>query len=58
MNYLTVNIFFALQNLKYRFLQESMKEEVVDDTVLKVCNNAGALIINEPKIYNVYYSFF
>ena len=45
MNNLTVNIFFALQNLKYRFLQESMKQEVADDTVLKVCNNAGTFII-------------
>ena len=57
MNHLTVNIFFALQNLKYRFLQESIKQEVVDDTVLKVCHNAGTFIINEPKIYNVYYFF-
>ena len=45
MNHLTVNIFFALQNLKYRFLQESMKQVVVDDTVLKVCNNAGTFNI-------------
>ena len=36
MNHHTVNIFFALQNLKDGFLQESMKQEVVDDTVLKV----------------------
>ena len=57
MNHHTVNMFFALQNQKYRFLQESMKQEVVDDTVLKVCHNAGTFIINEPKIYNVYYFF-
>ena len=49
MNHHTVNIFFALQNLKYRFFQESTKQEVVDDTVLKVCNNAGYFIINESK---------